>query len=153
MRLFDETPGMVILRNVLYAIVITIVYVLVMMKLWRFNAGFLPAYCVIGICFAFFGWGGERLWYVTGGKFFQRPDGWLSLPTRLPYWAMFGGMAYVVAIVVSKKAGLVHLYERPISDMFFSGAQIGCLIQLSLYVLNGRMKRLLKSKNNELQPI
>ncbi|MBI3189743.1 MAG: hypothetical protein HYZ33_03750, partial [Ignavibacteriales bacterium] len=138
LRFFDETPAMGILRNCVYAIIIMLLYSLTMMLLGHFDAGFLPAYCLVGIGFSFFGWGGERLWYATIANFFKQPRRWYAVLSHVPLWGMFGGISYTVVLLASKKFSFLLVDEIPVKNLFFTGAAIGAFIQFNLYMLDVR---------------
>jgi hypothetical protein len=141
MRFFNETPAMGILRNCVYAIIVMALYSLVMLLLGHYNAGFLPAYALIGIGFSFFGWGGERLWYATIANYFKQPHRWYVILSHVPLWGMFGGMSYTTALLTSKKLSFLLLDEIPVKNLFFTGAAIGALLQYILYMLDVRIKQ------------
>ncbi len=142
MRFFEETPGMGILRNLLYGLIIALIYMYVMILLWRFNTEFLLGYVLIGLSLSFFGWGGERLWLVTISNFFNRSSGWKVLLSRIPLWAMFGGMGYTIAVVLAMKYKILNAQLVPIKNMFFIGAKISCIVQLFLLLITQQSKPL-----------
>lgn len=137
-----------ILRNVLYAVIIAAGYSLAMVIAGRFNAGFLPAYIMIGACLSFFGWGGERLWHATLKNFFHCPFAWYVAPTHLPLWGMMGGIGYTIAILTAKKIGVYPVDEIPVKDFFLTGASLGCMIQSGLYALDLKIKQLQQQTTN-----
>ncbi len=141
MRLFEETPRMGILRNLLYGVIIALIYAGVMIPMWKYNTEFLPGYLLIGVCLSFFGWAGERLWLASIGTGFKNSSAWNLLASRMLIWAMFGGMGYTIAITIAVKYDVIYVQLIPIKNMFFIGAHLSCIIQLFLLYLTQRKQQ------------
>ncbi len=142
MGFFDETPGRGILRNLLYGVIIALIYLYVMILMWRFNTEFLSGYLIIGLCFSFFGWGAERLWGVTIAHLLTHSSTAATIASRIPFWAMFGGMGYTLAVIIGMKYEILNVQLIPIKNMFFIGAKISCIIQFFLLLIAQQRKQL-----------
>jgi hypothetical protein len=146
----SERPLLGTLRNLAYGMIAGLVLNLynVFSGAARWEDAF--GYLLIGNGLAFFGWGGERLWYATLSPMLRNPFSLTAYASRLPFWYIAGGMGYVAGLVAAKKAGLVGIYEVPIKSFFVAGGEVGILMQVILQFRIIRVMRKHPPRNTSL---
>ena len=137
----NERPLRGWIRNLFYggvlAIVLTIVDALLASGEWWRIVG----YSIIGPSVALFEWGSERLWFSTLSKMFTHSFSWYAYATRIPFWYLSGGMAFVLGMLIVKKFGIFWVYDLPVKDLFDIGGVLGCTVQIPLQFVMYRISR------------
>ena len=128
----EEHPVHGILRNLLYGVLLGAVLGLFQTISGELNRAEITGYLVIGNGITFFGWGADRIWFFTAAKMMKNPFSWAAYLTRVPFWCIAGGIGYTLGILLSKKFGLLEVYDIPIKPLFTSGGEIEIAAQVLL---------------------
>src|SRR5437016_11222359 len=83
------------------------------------------AYLLIGTAFTFLDWGTGRLWLNAVGSSMRHRDSLLAFLTRMPFWYLGGGCAYVLGMLLAKRFGLMGFYDVPVKPLFSLGGELG----------------------------
>jgi hypothetical protein len=98
---------------------------------WSTPAGYL----LIGVMYSCLVLGFDRLWFNAVAVLMRHRDSLLASLTRLPFWYMAGGVAYVLGMLLAKRFGSMGFYDVPVKALFSLGGKLGIAIQLSSAVI------------------
>ncbi len=103
--------------------------------------GHLPGFVVVFVAFSLSLWTGERLWRTTVGSLFSFQKLILIFLSKLPFWALAGGIGWEIGLLLAKRYGLLTVYDIPIRSWFIFGCTLGVLIQIIVSLLIDRLMR------------
>ncbi len=83
-------------------------------------------------------WTGDRLWCATLGSLFAFRSQFIIFLSKLPFWAIAGGIGWEIGLLLAKRAGLLVVYDVPIAPAFVSGMGFGIVVEVVVVLLIGR---------------
>ena len=100
-----------------------------------------PGYVVVGSIVALFFWGSERIWRTAVMPMRKNPFGWFDLATQLPFWYFAGALGYTLGLIVTKKIGLLIVFDVPIKPFFLFGGLCGTIFQIIMFFAETKFQR------------
>lgn len=83
------------------------------------------SYLLAGICLSLLLWGSDRLWFSMVAPMFAEPFSLWAYLSRLPFWYLSGGIAFVGAVLTARALDWLTIYDLPVKRLFDDGAWIG----------------------------